>query len=938
MYFESNEERKARETREIEMMAEQARWRAFMQKMNEQANSGRNSNSTQGAATAAGSAGGGGSILYQGDQDSKNQTSLIILRELGQSTYRYYIANYYSEKISGPFDTGVSVDDYELSNLYVSTILYGGYGLRFYRPEINEHTLIFLTSEGSIVESITAISTDVDMNDYEGRFIVATDYDEDLLWVFDGKSLLTNTSIFNGTSGFSIGNINDRAIPAGVGVYTFTENLGETVYEFYLCNGTTSNRIYDYTIGDGENTSIEFSLYMNLNKLVVTLRNADDGRLKRVDIVSTTGIIEEQIEIDTESHTDSNLNFFGDKCFFLHLWNGSDDSVKHQIYTYDGTTGSLHTGEASAVTFVNWSYVYRDRSNGTDYNYDSVNNALIIFRGTELSNSNDFIESDNFLIFKAFAGSPLDKYTYAEGESKRIYIDDAGMSRNYSLLAVDSDMSDEIQAMIIKKDSVNFIGLGNSILDLDDIDITENGDRIVVVVEYNDEMLPVNTIAHSFNSIGAKNNNVLELSTTSHSTKTSYGTYIINGDSLDSYLSPSGNWIQYPSLSNVSNPQFFVNSNQTSAPYVFAYENTVIPYTHTQMTGNTNDEAALEDFLMDGAIVPGINNFGQGSSYFTNQYPGLFVLAAKSISISSFRIDGNIGADGGGQVSTDTRVIPGYSKDYTAYIKQVYDSGDPSINHIIIVDTDGTGINQDVDLSSEDDFHQISGIEAATEIHYLLLATNNGSLISSEKLDQIITEYLDQVDQKTLPDILENLNSQYSNITGVLPAVGSGEPDRIYYFNSVADSPSSIDDGGDDMYDTANLLYTSLTSGIQCRIFKKDGSVKSINIADFDSSFFGKNGFFLISSEPDVVIRQYNLNGTLVDQVDTKHPDWEAGAYVENRGLFSSVEKIFDGIDIYWNTKIYMMSKKGISSIEANLTFGVNNNRVVHNDYGWLND
>ena len=45
MYSESNEERRAREAREIEMMAEQARWRAFMQKINEQSRSGRNSNS-----------------------------------------------------------------------------------------------------------------------------------------------------------------------------------------------------------------------------------------------------------------------------------------------------------------------------------------------------------------------------------------------------------------------------------------------------------------------------------------------------------------------------------------------------------------------------------------------------------------------------------------------------------------------------------------------------------------------------------------------------------------------------------------------------------------------------------------------------------------------------------------------------------------------------
>ena len=54
--------------------------------------------------------------------------------------------------------------------------------------------------------------------------------------------------------------------------------------------------------------------------------------------------------------------------------------------------------------------------------------------------------------------------------------------------------------------------LGHSIIDLDDIDITETKNRIAVVVEYDNIGSPsTNTIVHSFNSAGVKNSDVLEL-------------------------------------------------------------------------------------------------------------------------------------------------------------------------------------------------------------------------------------------------------------------------------------------------------------------------------------------------------------------------------------------------------------------------------------------
>lgn len=888
---------------------------------------------------------GGGSLLYQNQVSPTNQTSIAVFYELDQSNYRYYVVNYESGNITGPFDTGVSVDQYTMGELSTYTILYGGYGLRFYRNDINEHTMLFLNHEGMVVDSIVAISIDVEMNDYEGRFIVATDYDEQLIWVFDGTSLLTDTSILTGADGFNIGASRDNAIPSGVGISTNkTVNGSDTLREFYLCNGVAVNKIYEHTQTDENQETVEFYLYSELDKLVVLVRNASNNRVQGIRIISTTGAVDHSVEIDSDSYTDfGGFEFFGDRCFFLHLYNSGDNSVDHLVYSYDGTTGNLSMDEFDAQKYVNFQYQWRDRNTGSSYQYDTVNNAAVLFWGNEIGNTNGFVESEDILIHKMFAGTDTSPYLYADGEAKKIYIGDTGFNKNYLVFAIDPTNTDLMSSMVLKSTASPIItSLGHDILLLDDIDLTEIGDRVTLVVEY-DEDIPVNTIVHSFNSAGTKASGVLELATTGHSTRTSYGTYVVDGDdNYDTFLSLTGNWVQYPHLSNWNDANFYVNSERTSSPHIFTWGEPIVQYTHTQMADDPDGGSAPEDFIMDGAIQPGTQSFGEDSSYFTNHYPGLFTLVAKSIIIGGFKIDGNIGADGNGLVETAVVTVPGYSKDYTAYVKKVYDAGDPSINHIIIIDTDGTGVSHSFDSGSDDDFHQITGIDSATELHYLLFATADGSLVSSGEIEQVITEYLDLVDGQNLATTLSTLNSSYSNITGVFPAYDSGDTGRIYYFSDKAGEASSISDGGDDMYDGANFIYTTLTEGVQFRIFKASGSVSTFYVPDYNNVWLGKNGSFYLSDHPetgDIVIRQYDLNGNLVDSNNTPHPDYTNGWYVEDRGLVVTEEKIFDpgeGI-LYRNTRLYAMCKNGISYVELNLA-DTENQRIVHNDWGWLND
>jgi hypothetical protein len=195
-----------------------------------------------------------------------------------------------------------------------------------------------------------------------------------------------------------------------------------------------------------------------------------------------------------------------------------------------------------------------------------------------------------------------------------------------------------------------------------------------------------------------------------------------------------------------------------------------VVYTHTRLEDEPDGGVNPILFPKDGQVVSGDTYFGVESEYFTNLYPGLFVLHASNVSVNEFKIDGNIGADDDGVVEADEYVLTGFSTTYKVFVKKVFDSGDPSINHIIIVDTDSADILHEYDDESEDDFDRISNLSGVTKIYYLLTSTFPGSgYITKQKIDEIVNAFVGLVDSKTISEVLTTLNENYLTITNLLP-------------------------------------------------------------------------------------------------------------------------------------------------------------------------
>jgi hypothetical protein len=893
---------------------------------------------------------GGGSLLYK---NVNNQSTLVLFNEIGQTNYRYYLANYSTGVINGPFDTGVSREDYNIgfNDTSLFPLQYSGYAMRFYRGDINEHTMLFLNSEGMVVESIVAISTDVTMEVYQGKYVVATDYDEGLLWVFDGTTLLTDNEIFTGSVGFSFGTD---------GNYATTKNrlglkltMEDDSVRFYLCNSNQITKVYETTPENELTKYVQFHTMYESENFVVLTYNRSNNRLVKMEIIGPDGNLITLRNIVSNVYTDSSFNVYGSGKLFLHTWRSADTGADHEIFMWQDSRGILDSVTLSAETYTGWTYDYRQRYYGSDYNYLSVENAALWFYGPN-SDTNGLTYFDDAVAIAIFDGQVPYTYEYASGSTKGIYFSDEAISRNYMLYATDKNDDATLQAMVMKPNSqVTFSNLDAPTTDLDDLDLTENGDRVIVVVEYDNE--EINTILHSFDALGNKSNSTLSFETNSHNTRTSYGVFTVDGDTNQQFfLTPSGNWAAYPSLGNDwYEALFHTNSERTSAPYEINYAGTFrIPYTHTQLGIDPNDGISglsPEDFISDGVVASGTDYFGPGSSYFTNLYPGLFVLAAKSIDIETFEIIGNLGADGSGDVESEIIEVsgysPGYSKTYSACIKKVFNSNDPSVNQIIIVDVAAESLSQSVSAGNTDDnLHRVTGLAAATEVHYLLFAkTEDGSgYVTYQEALSVITEYLDLVDGQNIANALTALNASYENITGVFPAHDSGDPDRIYYFSD--QGFNNISDGGGDMYDTGNLIRTSLVSGIPFRVFNASGQVNSFTIPSYSDAWFGRNRFFVTryDDNEDIVIQSYDLGGNVKATVNTGHPDWDHGDYIEDRGEILTTDKYLDlELDeVVLNLKFHAISPTGINSVSAitpddepQFVF-----RIVSNDWGEWND
>lgn len=270
-----------------------------------------------------------------------------------------------------------------------------------------------------------------------------------------------------------------------------------------------------------------------------------------------------------------------------------------------------------------------------------------------------------------------------------------------------------------------------------------------------------------------------------------------------------------------------------------------IPYTHTQMTDppvNGNNQALFGDFTYDGSVQNGDFHFGLGSNYFTNLYPGLFVMSSYDIDITEFKIDGNLGSDGDGQADLFDYTLSYGGNDYSVYCKRVWAAQDPSVNHIFIVNTIDENITHSADLTTEDDLDTISNLSGATQVHYLLFGLAGGVKVTDIQIENVVNSYLGLIDPSDINNTLSNLNSGFTAITTNLPANNT-------------------------TYKSLNYKQTNITGDtnnfVELLTFGSDVSARNTYIGNFADNALN-NGFDFILSN-NVFTNSYDNNVDIWD-------------------------------------------------------------------------
>ena len=176
-----------------------------------------------------------------------------------------------------------------------------------------------------------------------------------------------------------------------------------------------------------------------------------------------------------------------------------------------------------------------------------------------------------------------------------------------------------------------------------------------------------------------------------------------------------------------------------------------IEYSHTPQVNNF-------DAPQTGTVVTDGIAFGPGSSYYTALYEACFLLVAHDISITSFEIDGNLGADGSGTATGGEFNITSGGTTYRCFYKKVYGAGDPSVNHLIII-PENVNASHSYSTNTDHDTDTVTGLDGTSKLYYLVFATQSGGNVALQKFQDVATTFLGKFTNATS---LETIRTTFS--------------------------------------------------------------------------------------------------------------------------------------------------------------------------------
>lgn len=627
----------------------------------------------------------------------------------------------------------------------------------------------------------------------------------------------------------------------------------------------------------------------------------------------------------------NNADYIGYNGSFAISCSDSENNVRYFFYyNYLSNTITYKFVDASVYTNV---YSYLGLNSYQDYdNYLASSAVFILFSGYDNVYSNIYADDSLILpIFDTCLSIP-DFITFSTISDGRTLGFNSDLRRDDSSITIVCDLDTDSKVLSIRNDNTftyvdtDITSPIDVIINLKDRMFMSESDLINTSHFYNIETLSYTMCFATYSNNSniyyrrntlliteSDNNQILYSNSSTGDTLLSYdfrpdniditnsriyddnlsiGGFILNDSDTKTALILSdhlisGSFSYSYATSSISKITLSLTKDYLSVTEFITFGGDYIPYTHTQLSENGPTEAYIMDVNQIGIILPGDGYFSPiglspSSEYFTNLYPGIFVLSVAGMYLSEFRVYGGLGADGSGTATKSQYSTTYNGHDYTIYTKTVGGTSDPSVNHIMIINNNGVGITHSISLNTDNDDDALIGLNNTDKLTYLVVSQANGVVLTTEQIENIVNQCLPILDGNDLDGIRTTFLSNYSFITSQF------DP---YYFSDQGSS-GRIDDGGNDMYDGGNIMI----------------------------GFYGQNAIDYLSS-----VSIFDLTGTLV-----------------SRSRTSSYDTLVDN----WYGSILTGESAGIKSIVRSTgefyqlidIQNMNIDRILYNDYIWWND
>ena len=205
-------------------------------------------------------------------------------------------------------------------------------------------------------------------------------------------------------------------------------------------------------------------------------------------------------------------------------------------------------------------------------------------------------------------------------------------------------------------------------------------------------------------------------------------------------------------------------------------------------------------------------------------------------------ISGDLGADGGGlHVASEYASGP-----MVGYMTSVCQAGDPSVNHLFIIDGSiSPSATHTFDTGTNSDNDSVSGIGAGSPVLYILYSSTSGGCHSDAEHRAIFEAAVATL----IPCPYSGQPMCVADASGIEAAIVSP-----YTISCDANDSGQIQDGGGDMYDGGNRISTSLCSD---RL-----SPYTDNMDVVSSECFGSGGSYMMDIRNSMMVLLTQNSGT----------------------------------------------------------------------------